>query len=87
MISQQRVASTWDSLETSLYQFSVEKLGVESDIGRLLVGVIVSGGKENDVEYLESDVFLYHCYLVKLDSDYVLEIFNRMRHAVKYGMI
>lgn len=67
----------WDKMqiefEKSVYKRTGKKLGL---VG-LIIGIIISGGKERDLTYLGSDPFLYHCYLVGLNSDFVTYWFER----------
>ena len=39
----------------------------------LIANIIVSGGKNRDLEYFSSDEYYYHCMLIRLDPDEIYQ--------------
>ncbi len=46
---------------------------------RLILGVMKSAGDENDLDYFGSNAFTYHCMLLGLDDEEILETIVRKR--------
>lgn len=63
--------SVWERLENGFQELSVKTYHDITDTAKLMIAIILSGGKERDNEYFEGDLFLRHCYLAGLNSDYV----------------
>lgn len=56
----------WDILEDRLQTISETRLGKHLGASKLAVSVIVSAGRDNDVEFIESGLFDYYCKLAAL---------------------
>lgn len=67
----------WERCEEELRKESISRYCEEYAETKLWIGVILSGGKEKDYEYLNGDEFLYHCELAALDSDSVRRVIDR----------
>ncbi len=50
---------------------------------RLILGIMKSAGDENDFDYFASDEFNYHCILLGLDADDILQTIVRKRLVLK----
>ena len=54
---------------------------------RLIVAVIRSGILENDVDYINGDVFEYHCGLLGLDYEPIRRCFHEKQYNAKGNLI
>ncbi len=69
----------WDVLHAKLVDSSPISYYDEIDF---IVGLIVSGGKDNDISYLGSDDFTYHCKLARLDPNLVARTIDQMWYYI-----
>lgn len=67
----------WERLHRGLEKLAEERHCDNIATVRMVIGVILSAGKERDLSYLKSDEFLYHCYLVGMDSVYVSRMLEK----------
>lgn len=57
-----------------------KQLGEESmPYARCILGIMQSAGDENDLDYFGSSAFSYHCMLIGLDADDILQTIVRKR--------
>lgn len=64
----------WDRLHAKLVDMSPVKHYDEID---LVVGLIISGGKDKDLAYFGNDDFIYHCHLARLNPSFVCAIIDK----------
>lgn len=57
----------WDKAKKSLISRALETLPEDLPDIRLIVAIIISAGKEKDLDYLRSDLFVNDCFLIDLD--------------------
>ncbi len=67
----------WIDIQCGLEKIAAERYHRDIDLVKLLIAVIISAGKDNDLAYLGSDQFLYHCHLCGLNSIYVSELIEK----------
>lgn len=78
--------AVWDRLENGLRELSINKYHEDLDLVRLVIGIILSGGKDRDTEYFEGDTFLYHCNLAGLKPFYVQLMIDKAWHYIDKGI-
>jgi hypothetical protein len=67
----------WERLHKGLEKLAEEKHHQDLPTVKLVIGILISAGKDRDMFYLHSDQFLYHCYLAGMDSNYVAKMIER----------
>jgi hypothetical protein len=71
------ILSIWDKMRAALEKEAKYRFGRDIALVKLIISIIISGGKEKDKSYLKSNQFLYHCFLVGLKDDYVIHWFEK----------
>ncbi len=77
----------WEALENELVEFSSDNHNDNLPEIRLLCAVIALAAKEHDDMYLNSEVFLTHCYHLKLHYKFVMSLFKRAWRIEKSGVV
>lgn len=88
----------WDRLELGLQRLAEDRLELgmqglseqkyEDNIPNmnLIIAVIISAGRDQDLSYLGTDEFLYHCYLVGLNADNVAYMMEQTWRHINNNM-
>lgn len=64
----------WEDTQLLLEQKSVQRYNKNVPLAELCIAIIISGAREYDSEYVESDRYFYHCCLAGLEYDYVTNL-------------
>lgn len=64
-------SNVWDSIQTIFQDRSSERYGKKVPLSELCIAIIISGAREHDIEYLETDQYYYHCLLAGLQYNFV----------------
>ncbi len=68
----------WEKIHDELEQTAFENLNRDDGMISLVVAIIVSAGKDRDRDYLDSQRFEYDCELIKLNSETIRRLFQRV---------
>ncbi len=68
----------WKLIQKDLERKSSEVNHREGGFFKLIIAIILSAGKDKDMEYLGSDRFYYDCSLISLSPDVILSLMRRV---------
>ncbi len=77
----------WKELESSLVEFSADNHNEHLPEIKLLCAVVTLAGRDHDDEYFAGDMFIQHCYHLKLHKVFVMSLFKRAWRVEKSGVL
>ena len=75
----------WDILEDKLQTISETRIGHHSGEAKLAVAVIVSAGRDEDTDFIHSNLFEYYCKLACLHIPPVRQIILKTLAYLEVG--
>ena len=68
----------WKHIEHALNSMSANRLKEDIPEAYFIISCITCAGEFKIMPYLESETFELHCKLVRLDRDFVYELFSKV---------